>query len=183
MERRTDMQRSLVIGYGNVDRGDDGAAFHVVNRVRARLGHRPLTEEESGLESLGAEGVVFVPLLTPELAHDAAACRRLVLVDAHVSADARPLAARRLQPLYQQPVVSHMLPPAMFLWLTQCISGRECIAFLVSLRGHCFELQRGLSPATSALVAPAADRVLELIRSGLVGADVTARLSTLSTAR
>ncbi len=70
-----------------------------------------------------------------------------------------------------------MLPPATFLWLMHCISGLECIAFLVSLRGHCFELQRGLSPATSALVVPAADRVLELIRSGLAGADVTAQLS------
>lgn len=177
------MQRSLVIGYGNVDRGDDGAAFHVVNRVRARLGQRVLTEDESGLDSLGAATAVFVPQLTPELAYEAAACHRLVLVDAHVGSDSRPLAARRLQPLYQQPVLSHMLPPATFLWLMQCISGLERIAFLVSLRGHCFELQRRLSPATSALVVPAADRVLELIRSGLAGADVTAQLSALSTAR
>ncbi len=78
------MQRSLVIGYGNVDRGDDGAAFHVVNRVRARLGQRVLTEDESGLDSLGAATAVFVPQLTPELAYDAAACHCLVLVDAHV---------------------------------------------------------------------------------------------------
>lgn len=177
------MQPSLVIGYGNVDRGDDGAAFHVVNRVRARLGQRVLADDEDGLDGLGAATAVFVPQLTPELAYDAAAYRRLVLVDAHVSADARPLVERRLQPLYLQPVVCHMLPPAMFLWLMQCISGLECIAVLVSLRGQHFDLQRGLSPATSALVGPAADRVLELIRCGPADGDVTAQWSALSTAR
>ncbi len=159
------MQRSLVIGYGNVDRGDDGAAFHVVNRLREHLGQRPLTEDDSGLESLADEIAVFVPQLTPEMALDAAPCHRLVLVDAHVTAEVRPLIYLRLQPKYQPPAVSHVLSPAMFLWLVQSVSGQDRSAFLVSLRGHCFDLQRGLSPATSALVAPAAERVLKLIRT------------------
>jgi hydrogenase maturation protease len=163
IKRRTNMQRTLVIGYGNLDRGDDGAAFHVVNRLRERLGHRPLPEDDSGLETLEAETAVFVPQLTPELAVDAAPYQRLVLVDAHVTAEVRPVVYLRLQPEYRLPVVSHVLSPAMFLWLVQAVSGRACTAFLVSLRGHCFALQRGLSPETSVWVNPAVDRVLKLI--------------------
>jgi hydrogenase maturation protease len=157
------MQRTIVIGYGNLDRGDDGAAFHVVNRLRERLGQRLLPEDESGLETLEPETAVFVPQLTPELAADAATCHRLVLVDAHVTAEVRSVIFLRLKPEYRPPGLSHVLSPAMFLWLVQAVSGRPCTAFLVSLRGHCFDLRRGLSPATSALVAPAADRVLKLI--------------------
>lgn len=159
------MSQTLVIGYGNLDRGDDGAAFHVINRLRERLGQRPLPEDESGLETLEPETAVFVPQLTPELAEDAAPCHRLVLVDAHVTAEVRPVVYLRLQPEYRPPGLSHVLSPAMFLWLVQAVSGRTCTAFLVSLRGHCFALQRGLSPETSAWVGPAADRVLKLIRS------------------
>jgi hydrogenase maturation protease len=164
LNRYTDMRQTLVIGYGNLDRGDDGGGFHVVNRVRERLGQPALQEDETGLERPGREAAVFVPQLVPELAVDAAACRRLVLVDAHVTAEVRPLVCQRLQPQYRPPAVSHVLPPAMFLWLVQSVSGRSPAAFLVSLRGHCFDLRRGLSPATAALVAPAAERVLELIR-------------------
>jgi hydrogenase maturation protease len=157
------MLETLVIGYGNLDRGDDGAAFHVINRLRERLGRRPLPEDDSGLGDLEAEAAVFVPQLTPELALDAAPYHRLVLVDAHVTAEVRPVIYLRLQPEYQPPVVSHVLTPAMFLWLVQAVSGRACDAFLVSLRGHCFELRRGLSPETSVWVDPAVDRVLKLI--------------------
>jgi hydrogenase maturation protease len=159
------MSQTLVIGYGNLDRGDDGAAFHVVNRLRERLGQRPLPEDVSGLETLEPETAVFVPLLTPELAVDAAPCHRLVLVDAHETAEVRPVVYLRLQPEYRPPGLSHVLSPAMFLWLVQAVAGRACTAFLVSLRGHCFALQRGLSPETAAWVGPAADRVLKLIHS------------------
>jgi hydrogenase maturation protease len=162
------MSQTLIIGYGNLDRGDDGAAFHVVNRLRERLGHRPLAEDDSGLGELEAETAVFVPQLTPELAVDAAPYHRLVLVDAHVTTEVRPVIYLRLQPDYRPPVVSHVLSPAMFLWLVQAVSGQSCTAFLVSLRGHCFDTQRRLSAETSAWVDPAVDRVLKLIHSASV---------------
>jgi hypothetical protein len=56
----------------------------------------------------------------------------------------------------------------MFLWLVQAISGRACAAFLVSLRGHCFAPQRGLSTETSVWVDATADRVLKLINAAPV---------------
>ncbi len=157
------MPQTLVIGYGNPDRGDDGAALHVVNRLRARLGQSSLSEEDGGLSDLGRDTAVFVPQLVPELAVDAAAYESIVLVDAHVTAELRPVIYLRLQPEYRLPVLSHQLSPAMFAWLVQAANGRNRAAFLVSLRGHCFELQRGLSPETAALVDPAAKKVVELL--------------------
>lgn len=166
------MSQILIIGYGNLDRGDDGAAFHVVNRLRERLGQRPLPEDDSGLEALTPETAVFLPQLTPELAVDAAPYHRLVLIDAHVTAEVRPVIYLRLQAEYRPPGLSHVLSPAMFLWLVQAISGQTCAAFLVSLRGHCFALQRGLSAETSAWVDAAADRVLKLIHNTPAGTEM-----------
>jgi len=155
----------LIIGYGNPDRGDDGAALHVVNRLRMRLGQPPLTEDDGGLEDLGRDTAVFVPQLVPELAVDAAAYESIVMVDAHVTEELRPVVYLRLQPEYQPPTLSHQISPAMFVWLVQAAHGRNRAAFLVSLRGHCFEPQRGLSPATAALVDPAAEKVMELLHA------------------
>jgi hydrogenase maturation protease len=162
------MPHTLVIGYGNPERGDDGAALHVVNRLRARLGQPPLVADDGGLGDLGRNTAVFVPQLVPELAGDAAAYESIVLVDAHATEDHRPVVYLPLQPEYQLPVLSHHLSPAMFVWLVQAAKGRNRAAFLVSIRGHCFELQRGLSPATAALVEPAAAKVIELLQASPV---------------
>jgi len=159
------MPRTLIIGYGNPERGDDGAALHVVNRLRYLLGRPPLAEDDGGLGDLGQDTAVFLPQLVPELAVDAAAYESIVLVDAHVTEEHRPVIYMRLEPEYQSAPFSHLLSPAMFLWLVQAVSGRNPAAFLVSLRGHCFEHERGLSPATAALVDPAAEKVMELLHA------------------
>jgi hypothetical protein len=87
------------------------------------------------------------------------------MVDAHVTEELRPVVYLRVQPEYQPPTLSHQLSPAMFMWLVQAAPGKNRSAFLVSLRGHCFEPQRGLSPATAALVDPAAEKVMELLHA------------------
>ena len=52
------MSRTLVIGFGNIDRADDGVAYHVVNHLRRRLGKELLPEDETGLELLGGEKAI-----------------------------------------------------------------------------------------------------------------------------
>lgn len=159
------MVRALVIGYGNIERGDDGAAFHVVNRLRADFGQRALAGDDDGwLAEPGRETALFVPRLLPELALDTVGHRRLVLVDAHVTAERRPVVCARVLPEYRPPAFSHQLSPSMFVWLAAAARGGPLSAFTVSLRGHCFEMQRGLSAATAGLVDPAAEAVLRLVR-------------------
>jgi Ni,Fe-hydrogenase maturation factor len=152
----------LVIGYGNIDRGDDGAAFPVVNRLRSDFGQRPLAGDDDGFTEAGRETAIFVPRLLPELALDAAGYRVLVLVDAHVRAEHRPVVCARVLPEYRPPAFSHQLSPSMFVWMAATARGGPLAAFVVSLRGHCFDLQRGLSVSTAALVSPATDVIRHL---------------------
>jgi hydrogenase maturation protease len=160
------MARTLVIGFGNLDRGDDGAAFHIVNRLRQDLGMRPLEEGEIGLTDLGGEtDAVFVRQLLPEYAVEAAGYERLVLVDAHVAADQRDIVCARLNPEQRLSVLGHILPPSTFLWLAQNFSGRSIEAYAVSVRGRSFKMAEGLSKATAALVPAAADAVRGLLHS------------------
>jgi hydrogenase maturation protease len=159
--------RGLVIGFGNLDRGDDGAAFHVVNRLRARMGRRLLEEGNSGLEELGSQTAVFVRQLVPELSADIGGYDRLVLVDAHIPQDRRPLRCRRVRPEPWRSAFSHVLSPASFLWLVQTICGRVPEAFVVSLRGQEFAPGRDLSAPTAGLVGPAADAIWRLLFSRL----------------
>ena len=44
--------RTLIIGYGNIDRADDGVAYHVINALRRQWGMDILDGETTGLEAL-----------------------------------------------------------------------------------------------------------------------------------
>jgi len=65
------MPQTLIIGFGNLDRGDDGVAFEVVNLLRRQLGLKLLDADETGLDDRGGDtGAVFVRQLVPELTLD-----------------------------------------------------------------------------------------------------------------
>jgi Ni,Fe-hydrogenase maturation factor len=84
------MDRTLVIGYGNLDRGDDGVAYYVVNALRQRLEQTPLKEYDTGLEELGAAvDSIFLTQLMPELINALADYDQVVFIDAHVIPDVR----------------------------------------------------------------------------------------------
>jgi hydrogenase maturation protease len=161
------MARTLVIGYGNLERGDDGVAFHVVNRLRAELGRAPLAEDNSGLEGLGAEiDTVFVRQLVPELAADAAGYDRLVFCDAHVLPEREDLLARPVRPERRISGFGHLMHPEAFLWLVHGLSARRPDGYMVALRGFQFELTRRLSDGISIQM----DQAVALIRHHLAGA-------------
>ncbi|HSO62863.1 MAG TPA: hypothetical protein VLR50_17655 [Desulfobacterales bacterium] len=162
------MPQTLIIGFGNLDRGDDGVAFEVVNRLRRQLGVKPLDADETGLDDRGSEtGAVFVPQLVPELALDVGGCEPLVFVDAHVAAEPRAIVCVAVRPEARlSSTLSHTLPVEGFLWLVQAIAGRAPESFLMSLRGQCFEPGRGLSPAAAGLVEQAAAMAWRLTGAG-----------------
>ena len=158
------MASVLVIGYGNLDRADDGVAFHVVNALRVRLDQPPLADHQSGLETLsGTVDSLFVRQLVPELMETAAGYRRVVFVDAHVGDGRRELCCETLNPEYAPSPFTHHLTPASFLAMTGALYGRTPEGFIVSVRGRGFDFTRDLSPGTISLVGPATDRVLDLL--------------------
>jgi hydrogenase maturation protease len=163
------MARTLVIGYGNLDRADDGVAYHVVNELRRRLGQPVLSPEEDGAESLGSEAdSVFLRQLQPEWMEISASYDQVIFVDAHVHENAAELQCVDVRPEYVPSPFTHHMTPATFLALTGALYGREPAGRLLSIRGHDFDLRLGLSRAAAGQVPAAVERILRLIeRAGL----------------
>jgi hydrogenase maturation protease len=165
------MTATLIVGFGNLDRADDGVAYHVVNGVRRRLGQPLLQPGETGLEGLGNRpDSVFIQQLVPELMETAAGYDRLVFVDAHVQEIIDDLVFRPIDPEYVLSPFTHHLTPAAFLALIHALYGREPAGYLLSIRGTDFDFHQELSAGTRGQVDLAVLRVLELL-----GAEVEER--------
>ena len=76
------MKGNLVIGYGNLDRMDDGVAFYVINKLRNRLGQKPLNTYSTEPAAMDAPiDSIFVRQLVPELASNMICYERLVFFE------------------------------------------------------------------------------------------------------
>ena len=150
----------MIIGYGNIDRGDDGVAYAVVNALRRSRGLLPLGEEETGLEALGAEtDTLFLSQLTPELVETLCPYDRIVFVDAHATTDLPEVHCQSVSADGAPALLLHHFTPGMLLGLLKILYGREPAALLLSVRGHDFDFRRGLSPKTQAWARQAAERL------------------------
>ena len=160
------MSRALIIGFGNIDRADDGVAYSVINALRRRLGQKPLLEDETGLEELGVQvDSVFLSQLTPELLETVAGYRQVIFVDAHVYENVDALHCEPVSPEYTPSTFTHHLTPAAFLALLKTLYHREPAGYLVSIRGHDFDFHRDLSAETEVLVGPAVEYILRLLKT------------------
>ena len=157
---REPMSRILIIGFGSIDRGDDGVAYHVINALRQRLGQNMLDEDETGLEELSNQiDSVFLVQLAPELMDIMAGYDQVVFVDAHVLENVGNLHCVPVLPEYTPATITHHMGPAMILALLKALYQREPTAYLVSIRGYNFDFHRNLSPDTASLVEPAAEYI------------------------
>ncbi len=158
------MGRTLVIGYGNLDRGDDGVAYYVVNALRQRLGQRALPEEDTGLEELGtAVDSIVLTQLVSELLDILPDYNRVIFVDAHVREDLPDLHSAPVVPGYTTSAFTHHMTPAMLLALFELLYQRKLIGYIVSIRGYNFDFCRNLSTATLAMVQPAVECILRIL--------------------
>jgi hydrogenase maturation protease len=156
--------RNLVIGYGNMERQDDGVGFHVVNCLRRHLAQKPLYPNDDGLSRLSHRtDVVFIRQLVPELSETIAHYDRVIFVDAHMPAVTPHLVCRRLHPEDGTALFSHHMHPAQLLGILKALWDREPLSHLLSIQGYRFEFGRRLSAKTAKLVAPATAMILELL--------------------
>jgi len=159
------MSRTLVIGFGNIHRADDGVAFEVINALRRRLGQKGLSEEDTGLEELGSMvDSVFISQLTPELMDTIVSYSRVIFVDAHVYENLEDLHCAPVVPEYAPSTFTHHLTPPALLALLKTLYRAEPAGHLVSIRGYDFDFHRNLSEKTGALVESAADRILRILK-------------------
>ena len=157
------MTRTLVLGFGNPDRQDDGVAWHVLHTLAVRLRlPAPSTFEDEFPPNDRLE-MAFHLQLTPELAEDLACCGRVCFVDAHTGNVPAPVQLVRIQAGFQHSPFTHHLTPQSLLSMCQSLYGNAPQAALLSVRGYRFEFERSLSAETAALLPQAIDLLLKWV--------------------
>ncbi len=151
---------TLIIGYGNFDREDDGVAWHVLSTLALRLGHDVPAEPEEGLEPEGDEvDFLFRLQLTPEIAETVSGYERVCFVDAHTGAVPEELHVETLEPQFQASPFTHHMTPETCLSIAETLYNKRPEGILVSVRGYEFGFARSLSLKTAALAEQAVDTI------------------------
>jgi hydrogenase maturation protease len=140
--------QTLIIGYGNPLRGDDGIGPRIAATVAERL---PTTD------------VIMTHQLTPELAEPISRASRLILIDA--VENGVPGTVTSL-PLVSQATTSrpstHLLDPYGLLALAESLFGARPPATMVTVSGASFGLSEDLSAEVAQALPMAVDYVVAL---------------------
>lgn len=153
---------TLILGYGNADRQDDGVAWHVMQQVISGLGYEvPGEMEEETPLSYGDVAFLSLLQLAPELSELLSGYDRVCFVDAHTGSVPDDVHCENIQPGYQRSPFTHHLTPQSLLAMTESIYKKSPESILVSVRGYKFGFDRELSKSTAALVPQAVDLILK----------------------
>lgn len=159
------MLRTIIIGYGNIDRSDDGVAYAVINLVRQYLGQKILEDGNTGCDNLSGEiDSIFLPQLVPEIMELLTRYEQIIFVDAHTSPDMEDLSCLRVAPQYISSTFTHHMTPEALLAFLKSLYSQEPEAYMVSVRAHDFDFKRSFSPQTASLLRPASERILQLLK-------------------
>jgi hydrogenase maturation protease len=152
--------RTLILGYGNADRGDDGVAWHVLNKLMENH-NLPISEDlDIDFSDVTSQVDYFFQMqLVPEIAHDLDKYDRVCFVDAHTGAVPEGVHFEVIQPVFQKSPLTHHLTPASLMSIAQTIHHKEIDAALVSIRGYSFGFSRELSEKTQKLLTIAVDLI------------------------
>jgi Ni,Fe-hydrogenase maturation factor len=151
----------LCLGYGNLDRQDDGVAWHILTRLAGRLKISfPATVEEFEFLPGGKVDLFYSLQLYPELSEMALVYPRLCFIDAHTGAVPEEIHLEALKPVPQSSPFTHHLTPAALLNLSATVYNREPSSLLVSVRGYSFQFTQQLSSRTDHLADLAVEKIL-----------------------
>lgn len=147
------MKNTILIGYGNPDREDDGVAWHLLNKVLEETGcpDRDLFSSDV-LHAKAGLDIWFNFQLLPEMAETIAEYDQAVFVDAHTGEIQEDISYLPLQPAFQNSPFTHHFTPSSCLALAESIRGRYPQSWMLSVRGFQFAFSRDLSSQTAALV-------------------------------
>ena len=155
-----DVPPTLIIGFGNPDRQDDGVAWHILTRLSEVL-RRPIPSIDEGFyPNKENPDLLFVLQLIPELAETISAYLRVCFVDAHTGNVPMDVNVIEIKAEYQRSPFTHHMTANTCLSLVHTIYGQGPQAILVSVRGNEFGFSHELSPATSQLAEQAVTRIM-----------------------
>lgn len=154
------LNRTLIIGYGNPDREDDGVAWHILRALTVNLGLPAPDSYDDDFPVNDRLDFAFYLQLTPEMAEEIAAYERVCFVDAHTGSIPEEVRLIPVESEFQRSPFTHHLTAQSLASMCETLYQKKPDAALLSIRGYRFLFTRELSPETAALV-PEAVRLIE----------------------
>lgn len=145
--------RTLILGYGNRDRQDDGVAWHILTGLKAALGIPNAESIDEDFMSKDELAFVFQLQLMPEQAEYLAEFNRVLFVDAHTGAVPEDIHWQEISSQFQNSPLTHHMTPGTLISIVESVYNTKPEAVLLSVRGYEFEFSQQLSSKTNALVA------------------------------
>lgn len=141
-----------IIGYGNLQRRDDGIGPRVIRLIEQQLEGRP------GIRTLA------VHQLVPELCEDLKDAGQILLIDAALEENPpgwrwRNVAAE----LSGWPSLSHGVSHGVLLGLLQSFYEKSPPTWLISIQGEDFDFGEGLSPEAEDRVRKVAEEIVRFV--------------------
>jgi len=162
---------TLVIGYGNPDRQDDGVGWHILRNLAQRVGESIPDDPGASIEvESELVDLMFILQIYPELAETISHYERVCFVDAHTADIPEKISWIELSPEYEKSPLTHHMSPKTVLSISTTIYDKIPEAVLVSVRGFHFEFERELSPKTAELAKKATERIWDWINGSNQGA-------------
>jgi hydrogenase maturation protease len=156
----SNLNRILIIGFGNPDREDDGVAWHILHALSVKLGLPAPDSYEDEFPLNDKLDFTFYLQLTPEMAEEISAYERICFVDAHTGDIPEPVRMTPVESEFQRSPFTHHLTPQSLISMCETLYQKKPEVTLLSVRGHRFLFTRELSEETAALV-PEAVRLIE----------------------
>ncbi|MFW5714293.1 MAG: hydrogenase maturation protease [Brevefilum sp.] len=157
---------TLVIGYGNADRQDDGVGWHILKGLAERIGVSIPDDPGAAIEvESDVADLMFILQIYPELAEEITHYNRVCFVDAHTADIPEEISWIELTPEYEKSPLTHHMSPRTVLSIARTIYDQTPEAILVSVRGFYFEFERELSPKTAALAEEATERIWDWVNN------------------
>ena len=154
--------KTLIFGYGNPDRQDDGVAWHVLREIMQHFGLPVSDEVDIDFHDDQREmNYEFQFQLTPEMADDFDKYDRVCFIDAHTGAVPEEVHLEVVSPSFQKSPLTHHLTAASLLSIADTLHHKVPEAILVSVRGYEFGFSQSLSAATAALTRQASEIIIK----------------------
>jgi Ni,Fe-hydrogenase maturation factor len=164
----------LLLGYGNIDRQDDGIAWHILQSLAQRFNltgndfpnldlplevQFPSPEEITGDRALTFIDLWFVPQISPDLAETISHYDKVCFIDAHTGSVREDVHFEHIDAGYQASPFSHHLTPQTCLELSRVLYGQLPHGFLLSIQGYEFDFSNELSEKTANLAVVAVEKL------------------------
>jgi hydrogenase maturation protease len=149
---------TLVIGYGNPLRGDDGIGWHVIQALEAR----PASGEREG----AALDLLACHQLLPELAEPISKASHVIFIDARVDGVPGAVIEEPLEPSSTAATsLTHDFDAPTLLALARVLYGHCPPATLLSIPAASFDYTDKLSPPVQEALPTIIQRARELVRT------------------